>query len=49
MSCCKTIKPDGGKPRQFGSVQAAYENDKVPLDLYLDAQRRVREAESITI
>src|SRR3954447_14887980 len=30
---------------QLGSVQAAYENDKVPLDLYLDAQRRVSEAE----
>jgi outer membrane protein TolC len=30
---------------QLGSVQAAYENDKVPLDLYLDAQRRVADAE----
>ncbi len=31
---------------QLGAVQAAYENDKVPLDLYLDAQRRVAEAET---
>jgi outer membrane protein TolC len=30
---------------QLGAVQAAYENDKVPLDLYLDAQRRVADAE----
>jgi hypothetical protein len=30
---------------QLGSVQAAFENDKVPLDLYLDAQRRVSESE----
>jgi hypothetical protein len=31
---------------QLDAVQAAYENDKVPLDLYLDAQRRVAEAET---
>ena len=31
---------------QLGAVQAAYEADKVPLDLYLDAQRRVAEAET---
>lgn len=30
---------------QLGAVQAAYENDKVPLDLYLDAQRRLADAE----
>jgi outer membrane protein TolC len=31
---------------QLGAVQAAYENDKAPLDLFLDAQRRVAEAET---
>jgi outer membrane protein TolC len=31
---------------QLGSVQAAYDNDKVPLDLFLDAQRRVADAET---
>ncbi len=31
---------------QLGAVQAAYENDKVTLDLFLDAQRRVAEAET---
>ncbi len=31
---------------QLGAVQAAYENDKVPLDLFLDAQRRVADAET---
>ena len=31
---------------QLGAVQAAYEADKVPLDLYLDAQRRVTDAET---
>lgn len=30
---------------QLGAVQAAYENDKAPLDLYLEAQRRLTEAE----
>ena len=30
---------------QLGAVQAAYENDKAPLDLLLDAQRRVADAE----
>jgi outer membrane protein TolC len=30
---------------QLGAVGAAYENDKVPLDLFLDAQRRVAESE----
>ena len=30
---------------QLGAVQAAYEADKAPLDLYLDAQRRVADAE----
>jgi outer membrane protein TolC len=30
---------------QLGAIQAAYEADKAPLDLYLDAQRRVSEAE----
>jgi hypothetical protein len=30
---------------QLGAVAAAYENDKVPLDLFLDAQRRVADAE----
>src|SRR6185436_16038914 len=29
-----------------GAVQAAYEADKAPLDLYLDAQRRVADAET---
>jgi hypothetical protein len=32
--------------QQLGAVQAAYEADKAPLDLYLDAQRRLTEAES---
>jgi outer membrane protein TolC len=32
--------------QQSGAVQAAYEADKAPLDLFLDAQRRVAEAES---
>ncbi|HVT29895.1 MAG TPA: TolC family protein [Lacipirellulaceae bacterium] len=31
---------------QLGSVQAAYEADKAPLDLFLDAQRRVADAET---
>src|SRR5262249_22580556 len=31
---------------QLGAVQAAYEADKAPLDLYLDAQRRVADAET---
>ena len=31
---------------QLGAVQAAYEADKAPLDLYLDAQRRVSDAET---
>ena len=31
---------------QLGAVQAAYDNDKVPLDLFLDAQRRVADAET---
>jgi outer membrane protein TolC len=31
---------------QLDAVRAAFENDKVPLDLYLDAQRRVAEAET---
>ena len=31
---------------QLGAVSAAYDNDKVPLDLFLDAQRRVAEAET---
>jgi outer membrane protein TolC len=31
---------------QLGAVQAAYEADKAPLDLYLDAQRRVAETET---
>ncbi|HEX3599521.1 MAG TPA: TolC family protein [Lacipirellulaceae bacterium] len=30
---------------QLGAVEAAYENDKVTLDLYLDAQRRVADSE----
>ena len=30
---------------QLGAVSAAYDNDKVPLDLYLDAQRRVADTE----
>jgi len=30
---------------QLGAVSAAYDNDKVPLDLFLDAQRRVADAE----
>jgi hypothetical protein len=30
---------------QLGAVAAAYDNDKVPLDLYLDAQRRVADSE----
>lgn len=32
--------------QQLGAVQAAYEADKAPLDLLLDAQRRVAEAET---
>ena len=32
--------------QQLGAVQAAYEADKAPLDLFLDAQRRLSEAES---
>jgi outer membrane protein TolC len=32
--------------QQLGAVQAAYEADKAPLDLFLDAQRRLTEAES---
>ncbi len=32
--------------QQLGAVQAAYEADKAPLDLFLDAQRRVAEGES---
>jgi hypothetical protein len=32
--------------QQLGAVQAAYEADKAPLDLLLDAQRRLSEAES---
>src|SRR4029079_13123541 len=31
---------------QLGAVQAAYEGDKAPLDLFLDAQRRVADAET---
>jgi outer membrane protein TolC len=31
---------------QLGAVQTAYENDKAPLDLFLDAQRRVADAET---
>lgn len=31
---------------QLGAVSTAYDNDKVPLDLFLDAQRRVAEAET---
>jgi hypothetical protein len=31
---------------QLGAVQAAYEADKAPLDLFLDAQRRVADAET---
>src|SRR6185312_10868468 len=31
---------------QLGAVSAAYDNDKVPLDLFLDAQRRVADAET---
>jgi outer membrane protein TolC len=31
---------------QLGAVRAAYEADKAPLDLFLDAQRRVAEAET---
>jgi hypothetical protein len=31
---------------QLAAVQAAYDNDKAPLDLLLDAQRRVAEGES---
>jgi outer membrane protein TolC len=31
---------------QLGAVQAAYEADKAPLDLYLEAQRRVADAET---
>jgi outer membrane protein TolC len=31
---------------QLGAVQAAYEADKAPLDLFLDAQRRVSDAET---
>lgn len=31
---------------QQGAVQASYEADKAPLDLFLDAQRRVAEAET---
>ena len=31
---------------QLGAVQAAYDNDKAPLDLFLDAQRRVADAET---
>jgi outer membrane protein TolC len=31
---------------QLGAVGAAYDNDKVPLDLFLDAQRRVADAET---
>jgi outer membrane protein TolC len=30
---------------QLGAVQTAYENDKAPLDLFLDAQRRLTDAE----
>jgi outer membrane protein TolC len=30
---------------QLGAVQTAYESDKAPLDLFLDAQRRLAEAE----
>ncbi len=30
---------------QLGAVQTAYENDKAPLDLFLDAQRRLTESE----
>jgi hypothetical protein len=30
---------------QMNSVQAAYENDKAPLDLFLEAQRRLADAE----
>lgn len=32
--------------QQLGAVQAAYEADKAPLDLFLDAQRRLAEAET---
>lgn len=31
---------------QLGAVQAAYDADKAPLDLFLDAQRRVADAET---
>jgi hypothetical protein len=31
---------------QLGAVQAAYEADKAPLDLFLDAQRRVSDGET---
>lgn len=36
----------GANRDQLGAVQAAYEADKAPLDLYLDAQRRVADAET---
>jgi outer membrane protein TolC len=36
----------GANRDQLGAVQAAYEADKAPLDLYLDAQRRVAETET---
>ena len=35
----------GANRDQLGAVQAAYEADKAPLDLFLDAQRRVADAE----
>lgn len=36
----------GANRDQLGAVQAAYEADKAPLDFYLDAQRRVADAET---
>jgi Outer membrane efflux protein len=36
----------GANRDQLGAVQAAYEADKAPLDLYLDAQRRVADSET---
>ena len=36
----------GANRDQLGAVQAAYEADKAPLDLFLDAQRRVADAET---